>query len=463
MFKRYQIFWRFIFLIVDVLILNISMSVAYNAVMLDKHYSIFINGFGTYQMLFTLVWLMLSYWRNFYNSPLRFISTTRDIISLVGMHVFIILIYVFLKKYVHFSRTYLIIFYACFFTLTLLSRYSTIILHYYLGFFRDYERKVIILGRTRVSQKLGNRYSSKDSGYKFEGFYEDIEVPKNDAHKESFEYISNLIDYAEKNNIQEVFIGFIPKFNGQIRQLIEKAESAFIRLKFIPDFSSVFISNIKITIENEVPIINIRKEPLEDMKNRFQKKVFDLVFSFFVIVLLLSWLIPIIAIIIKLTSKGPVFFKQNRAGIDNKPFAIYKFRTMRVVEADAEFKQAQKDDPRITKIGGFLRKTSLDEIPQFINVFLGDMSVVGPRPHPLKLNDDYKDVINNYMLRHFLKPGITGLAQVNGCRGETKDSAMMQKRIEYDVWYLENWSFLLDVKIIIRTLVNAVKGDEQAY
>jgi undecaprenyl-phosphate galactose phosphotransferase/putative colanic acid biosynthesis UDP-glucose lipid carrier transferase len=167
-------------------------------------------------------------------------------------------------------------------------------------------------------------------------------------------------------------------------------------------------------------------------------------------------------LIIKLESPGPVFFRQKRSGRDNRPFVCLKFRSMYVNDL-AHNKQAGKGDSRVTKFGAFIRKTSIDELPQFFNVFWGDMSVVGPRPHMINLAKEYSELINNYLVRQFAKPGITGWAQVNGYRGETKELSDMENRVEYDIWYIENWSLLLDIKIIVRTVINILKGDENAY
>jgi putative colanic acid biosynthesis UDP-glucose lipid carrier transferase len=180
-----------------------------------------------------------------------------------------------------------------------------------------------------------------------------------------------------------------------------------------------------------------------------------------VIVFLLSWLVPLLAILIKLESKGPVFFKQGRPGLDEQEFNCYKFRSMRMNMTTE--KEASKNDPRVTKIGRFLRKTSIDELPQFLNVLLGEMSVVGPRPHLWSQNKIYGNKVKKYMIRHYVKPGITGLAQVRGYRGEIETDEDMINRIKYDVFYIENWSFLLDIKIIIQTVVNIFKGEDKAY
>ena len=176
----------------------------------------------------------------------------------------------------------------------------------------------------------------------------------------------------------------------------------------------------------------------------------------------MSWLTPIIALFIKKESTGPVFFKQIRNGINYKEFRCLKFRSM-IVNEDAHKQQATKGDYRVTNVGKFLRKTSLDEMPQFINVLLGDMSVVGPRPHMIKENDRYYKTVDKYMLRHVIKPGITGLAQVSGYRGEVQKESDIVNRIKFDIYYLENWSILLDIKIIFRTIVNSIKGEDKAY
>ena len=198
------------------------------------------------------------------------------------------------------------------------------------------------------------------------------------------------------------------------------------------------------------------------IRESLRKRVFDLVFATIVVVLLLSWLVPLIACLIKLESSGPTFFKQLRTGKNGKAFYCLKFRSM-AVNAASETKQASRGDQRITKVGAFLRRNSLDELPQFINVLKGDMSVVGPRPHMLRHTEDYSKAILNFMDRHQVKPGITGLAQVSGYRGETKELETMAKRVEADMRYLQNWSFWLDLKIVALTVVQAFQADENVF
>ena len=208
--------------------------------------------------------------------------------------------------------------------------------------------------------------------------------------------------------------------------------------------------------------MTLRNGPLENIVNRIVKRLFDIGFSIFIILFILSWFVPLMAIIIKLTSKGPVFFVQERSGIKNLAFRVIKFRTM-YINSDAHYKQATRYDQRITPIGKFLRRTNLDELPQFINVFFGQMSVIGPRPHMLKHTQEYSKIIDKFMVRHFVKPGITGWAQVNGYRGETREVTDMEGRVRADVWYIENWSFALDLKIIIMTIINMLRGEENAF
>lgn len=198
------------------------------------------------------------------------------------------------------------------------------------------------------------------------------------------------------------------------------------------------------------------------ISNTTIKRAFDVLFALLVTLLLLSWLIPLIAILIKLDSRGPVFFKQLRTGKDGVPFYCFKFRSMHI-NADADHKQASRNDSRVTKIGSFIRKTSIDELPQFINVLRGEMSVVGPRPHMIQHTEVYSNTINNFMVRHTVVPGITGLAQVSGHRGETKETEAMIKRVNADIHYLQNWSFSLDMKIVWLTAYQAVRGSENAF
>ena len=235
-----------------------------------------------------------------------------------------------------------------------------------------------------------------------------------------------------------------------------------IRLRILPDFSSFLFRKIHVNFYGSLPVITLRDEPLQDEINRMYKRIFDIFLSLLVILLIFPVLFPVISLIIKLTSKGPVFFKQVRSGVNNEQFLCYKFRSM-AINKDADRMQATINDMRITMIGKFIRKTNIDEFPQFFNVLLGDMSIVGPRPHMIKHTNEYSQLIEDYMVRQLVKPGITGAAQVYGFRGETKTTEDMKRRVEYDIWYLENWSLLLDVKLILLTVWNMIKGQKEAF
>ena len=234
-----------------------------------------------------------------------------------------------------------------------------------------------------------------------------------------------------------------------------------LAVKLIPSSGYALANNTKIDYYDISPVISTRRLPLENLDMRILKRVFDLVFSFLVIILIFSWLFPIIAILIKIDSKGPVFFKQKRPGIGGDFFNCLKFRSMRT-DADSQL-AASRVDNRITKLGKFLRKSSIDELPQFLNVFAGNMSIIGPRPHNKSMSSDFDKTVNKFMIRHYVKPGITGLAQVRGLRGEIEKHTDIEHRVKLDIFYIENWSFLLDIKIIIKTVLNVIKGEDKAY
>ena len=219
---------------------------------------------------------------------------------------------------------------------------------------------------------------------------------------------------------------------------------------------------MSIELYDSVPVLNLRASPLEVEYATMVKRIFDIIFSSMVIVLVLSWLTPLVYILMKFDSKGPLFFRQKRHGVNRQSFWCYKFRSM-TQSGDSDTLMATKNDMRITRMGRVLRKTSIDELPQFFNVIKGDMSVVGPRPHMEFHTEQYEKSVDKYLVRHFLKPGITGLAQIKGYRGEIVEQSDIVNRVRYDIFYLEKWSILLDFRIIFNTVFNAVKGEERAY
>ncbi|MEP5603139.1 MAG: exopolysaccharide biosynthesis polyprenyl glycosylphosphotransferase, partial [Algibacter sp.] len=292
--------------------------------------------------------------------------------------------------------------------------------------------------------------------YKYIGFFTNKdEITKLGDIDESFGFIMD-------KNIDEIYCSVKGLSNDQMSKLIYFADNNLKRLKFIPDNKYVFSKKLRFENYDLIPILSLSNIPLKDNLNSVVKRTFDIVFSLIVIIGFLSWFIPIIAILIKLESNGSVFFKQLRYGTDFNLFACYKFRSMRA-NNESDKVQAAKNDMRVTKIGKFIRKTSIDELPQFYNVLFGSMSVVGPRPLLLSHTDDFKNKINKFMVRHTVKPGITGLAQVSGYRGNIEKDLDMHNRVKYDVFYVENWSLFLDFKIIIKTVLNVIKGEDKAY
>jgi putative colanic acid biosynthesis UDP-glucose lipid carrier transferase len=274
--------------------------------------------------------------------------------------------------------------------------------------------------------------------------------------------LCKAIEMASAKNIHEMYVVAKPNYITDLNTYFELADNYCMRLKFVPDFSMISKAQFSTTNFNNFQVIRPRHEPLQDAYNRLIKRIFDIVFSSLVILFILSWLYPLLALLIKRQSPGPVLFKQLRTGKKNQSFWCYKFRSMHI-NAASDIQQAQKNDARVTPIGKFMRRTSLDEMPQFFNVLLGDMSVVGPRPHMIKHTEHYNDQIDNFMVRHFVKPGITGLAQVSGHRGETKKVSDMKRRVNADIDYLQNWSLIKDIKICFLTVIVTLKGDEKAF
>ncbi|HUM48161.1 MAG TPA: undecaprenyl-phosphate glucose phosphotransferase [Chitinophagales bacterium] len=322
--------------------------------------------------------------------------------------------------------------------------------------------RVIVVGGDGMGKRMFDTLNDY-TGYGFKplGIFDDKAL--NGAAYQLNGTIEDAKRFAIEHQIDEIFCALPLRETEKINQLLRFAEDNLIRFKVVPDFSAFHNRNITVDFYGFYPVISLQPEPLSNVFNQMIKRSFDIVFSSLVIVLILSWLIPLVALLIRLDSKGPVFYFQNRSGKDYQIFKIFKFRTMTVTEADTEYVQAQKNDSRITRVGKYLRKLNVDELPQFLNVWLGDMSVVGPRPHPIKLNEIYRPIVEKYMTRHLAKPGLTGLAQVRGFRGETADPEMMHGRVVADVFYIENWSFLLDIKIILLTVWNMVKGEKNAY
>ena len=315
-------------------------------------------------------------------------------------------------------------------------------------------RCLIIGNNNQVSQLYDEILKFPELGYRADGVY----TYNSKSKLNSVPYLGNFADLDEIVIKEYDRIFFSQKIKPKTQEkIIEIADKLNIKISSIPDLAFHDYKNFFISKISTVPYISINKLPLDNLFNLYVKRFFDIVFSFLVIILVLSWLTPIIGIIIKLSSKGPVFFIQKREGYRGKTFECIKFRSM-VPNSMADTKMADDDDFRLTKFGKFLRLSTLDEMPQFINVFFGDMSVVGPRPHPTNLNKEYRSKVINFEKRHRYKPGITGLAQSLGHSGFVSSFHDMNHRVKMDVFYFKNWSIFLDLKIVIRTILILFKG-----
>ena len=460
--KSYSKYFWFIHFIGDILFINIAFILMYYL----KFDSIdFSDKYRFLLIIFNANWILVALMLKLYELKriIRLDKVLFHLFKAFGFNVLIITAVLFSLKQSSFSREHLYATYLMLFGLIMCWRYLSIkLIKLYRKSGYNY-RRVVIVGGGEVAQQLNDYFNSDDVlGVRLLGVFSDSDFSFEIKDSLKTGTLDSLEQFALKNNIDEIFYTMPLTYTKKIKGLVDFCDKYMIRFKVVPDFRGFIFKRVNIDFFNDVPVITLREEPLTDFINRFTKRVFDLISSLLTIFFVLSWLYPIIAVLIKLTSKGPVLFKQSRSGVNNNEFLCYKFRSM-TMSAEADTKQATKGDVRITKIGAFLRKSSLDEFPQFFNVFMGDMSIVGPRPHMLKHTEEYSALIQKYMVRQLVKPGITGAAQVKGYRGETKELEDMEGRVRLDVWYIENWSLSLDINIIFHTVWNVFKGDEKAY
>lgn len=461
-FSRY---FKLLFVVWDLVLLNISILLSGVAGFgsIDK---LFLTQVQTVSLLSNLVWITLLLHKDSYRivrvEPIE--SILKRTTKKIAIHAAIITIFVVFLNYREVSKWCLIYFYYFFFSLIILSRYFSIRLLMYLRSQGYNFKSYIIVGANDAGERVRKTLSTNLTyGYRFLGFFDEKIDPFAFIPGPVVGSFNDVEKFITAKKVDEMYVALHIDNISVINKLIQICEHNMVRIKFIPDFQLYTKSSkVEISFHESTPVLTFRREPLEFTVNRVIKQIFDICFSLAVILFIFTWLFPIIALIIKLESPGPVFFKQQRSGRDNEAFPCLKFRSMRVNDV-SDSKQAVKGDSRITKFGAFMRKTSIDELPQFFNVLFGNMSVVGPRPHMINHTKEYTDLINNYLVRQYAKPGITGWAQVNGFRGETKKVLDMQNRVEFDIWYIENWSLLLDIKIIIKTVVNIFQGEENAY
>ncbi len=444
---RYSGYLRPISYLIDLSIIN-GLAILYFFKDIDPN---------VFVLVISISWIILSIYSKFYDVYRYTREVTILALILRQMVLFTLIIFAFSGYYNELEINPQAIFnysITIFFFITIFKFALYYFLQKYRASFGGNYRKTVIFGVNKKTLALEHFFNKKpEYGY---------------VHKKTFSLKNKEIDlnscfsFIKEQNIDEIYCSISELSNNQISEISDFADNNLKILKFLPDNKEIYSKKLKYEYYDYIPILSLRNIPLEESINNVVKRLFDIVFSSMVIILILSWLTPIIAILIKLESKGPVFFKQTRNGFNYKEFDCYKFRSM-TPNKDAHLHQATKGDLRVTKIGRFIRKTSIDELPQFFNVLFGDMSVVGPRPHMVSHTNMYAKKIDKFMVRHFVKPGITGLAQISGFRGEIETDKDIIGRVKYDIFYIENWSLLLDLKIIFKTFMNAVKGEEKAY
>lgn len=324
-------------------------------------------------------------------------------------------------------------------------------------------KRILIIGYNQRAKALYNFFmQNKHYGFSFLGFVKSQHTnPPNHLTLGNYTQLNQLL---VNHQVDEIYCCINSDELTKLQPSLRFAEEQLIKTHIVPDIQGVPPTKLQLKTYGNIPIITVQSNPLDSQLNRAFKRLFDILFACLAAIFILSWLIPIIALFIKLDSRGPVFFRQRRHGIHGKVFWCWKFRTMSLTSNHTSvFAQATKDDPRVTRFGKWLRQSSIDEFPQFINVLLGEMSVVGPRPHPVELNENYSDRIIDFMSRHLVKPGITGLAQANNHRGETETVQLMEDRVELDKFYIINWSFWLDIRIVWKTIILMFRGSDRAY
>lgn len=444
----------------DLLLLNLSYIGSY--FISHEHISEFNSQDAQTVLMFSnIIWCFLASYFHAYRfirlEPIEHVlGRTFKLVFYLMAAVFVIIVGL---KYNEVSRTRLLAFSSLFFVATTMGRIAFISVLKRLRRKGYNFRNVIIIGAGKAGFDIRETLSGDLSyGYRVLGFFDDnVSVPG------VLGKTGEAIAYISSHPVHEIYIAMQNYETPEIRELTSYCERNFIRIRFVPYFRNFTKSRkVELSFYGNIPVVSLRKEPLESAMNRIIKYGFDVFFTTCLFITIFWWLFPILILLVKMSSPGPVFFKQQRSGKNNRSFWCYKFRTMKVNTLSDEL-QATRNDTRITAIGKILRKTSLDELPQFINVLKGDMSIVGPRPHMLKHTEEYSELINNYLVRHFAKAGITGWAQVNGFRGETKNVEQMEKRVEFDIWYIENWSFLLDLRIIMRTLALVFFKNKNTY
>lgn len=448
-------------LIVSCFILSASTAQSFHT--FSSNYSLY-----TMLLLLAVVWYFTAKINGVYDnitlSPfLRFTAILKN----VFIQAFTQIVFIFIVKELLFTRNFVLLY--SLFLLAAVTCKTYIVTKY----FRTRKEagskfnKLLIIGTGELGFNFYNQFSSYPNlDYKITGFV-DKEAGKA-APSLFLGSISDLNKIIAEHEIDDVVLALDISEMQEYASIIRTCNNSAVRVHILPDYFQYMTKNLSLSAFDDFPIITLRSILLDQFHWRFIKRVFDLVFSSLVLILIGSWLFLIIALIQKLTSRGPVFYIQDRVGRKNKIFKCFKFRTMTVDDKrELSFNPTLKNEASITTLGRFMRKTNLDELPQFINVLIGNMSVVGPRPHAIQFDKKYSGFVEEIKLRHIVKPGITGWAQIHGLRGDSLDEEenkiKTRERIQHDIWYIENWGFGLDIQIIFLTVFQIVKGKAKGF
>jgi len=448
-------------LFLDLVLLNAAFIIAAIAAqsfpLLIEHNHMFIL-LAILNFLWYFVANVINFYEDFHTKIFSF--QTAGIFKITIVQTFTAVLFIFFVKEGLFTRNFII-----FYTMLLAAFASArvVIVRAILIRIKSREKNLwnlLIIGAGEIGRGFYEMMEKhKEFGYNFVGFLDDSGSLKDKVIGET----KDLEKVIVEKRVDEVVIALPFYASDLLDEIINICNVQAVRVNIIPDYFRYVSKQFQVNMLGDFPIIRVRSEPLAEAHWKFIKRLFDIFFSLLVIVLIFSWLYPVIFILDKIYSKGPVLFKQDRIGAENKIFKCYKFRTMHLELAQEKYQPLTENDPRITKIGRFLRKSNMDELPQFINVLKGEMSVVGPRPHPIPYHQVYQQMVSEIKIRSWVKPGVTGWAQIHGSRGDVEDYEMNKKRtikrIEYDLWYIENWSFWLDVQIMLMTVWQMVKGE----
>ncbi len=448
--RKKSIFTRFIIILIDLLVINLTIYFVADKQYLNLSFLAYISFF----------WILIAVYTKFYK-----VHRYTQVVAIISL--LLSQFFVFLLSYF----SYFTIFREGettsnqFFIISLILCLITFFKFFIFFAQRAYRsegnnfRNVVYFGEINSAKKLQNLFESNNNlGYRFIGFFSSNVYNFNSylgQTKMGFKYI-------EENNIDEIYCDPSEVTSDTLMNIRKFAKEKGLELRFMPENNAIYSKDFVLEYFGTVPILKPKPLPFEKLETHFIKRVLDIFCSLFVCIFILSWLLPVLWVFIRIDSKGPLFFKQKRDGINGTQFLCYKLRSMKI-NNDSDKVSATKNDKRITKIGAFLRKTSLDEMPQFINVLLGDMSIVGPRPHMNLHTEKYIKEVENYLVRNSVKPGITGLAQISGYRGEIIENSDIKNRVRLDIFYIENWSFFLDIKIIAQTFITVFINEEKAY